>query len=130
MEIAMLSNHDAIATLAVRDLARAREFYEGKLGLEVDAVDDNSGVARYRTGKTLLLVYKSEHAGSNQATGVNFAVGREVDAIAKALAAKGVPFERYPESGVPMEGDVHIWGDFRTAWFQDPDGNILSLVSD
>lgn len=126
----MLSNHDAIATVAVRDLARAREFYEGKLGLEIDAVDDISGVARYRTGSSLLLVYKSEYAGTNRATAINFAVGKEVDAIAKDLAAKGVPFERYPEAGAPMEGDVHIWGDFRTAWFHDPDGNILSLVSD
>jgi catechol 2,3-dioxygenase-like lactoylglutathione lyase family enzyme len=126
----MLSSHDAIATIAVRDLARAREFYEGLLGLEVDAVDNVSGVARYRTGKTLLLVYHSQYAGTNKATGVNFAVGKEVDAIAKALAAKGVPFERYPQSGAPIEGDVHVWGDFRTAWFRDPDGNILSLVSD
>lgn len=126
----MLSAHDAIATVAVRDLARAREFYEGKLGLEVDAIDETSGVARYRTGKSLMLVYKSEYAGTNKATTINFAVGKEVDAIARDLAAKGVPFERYPETGVPMEGDVHIWGDFRTAWFRDPDGNILSLVSD
>ncbi len=125
----MLGNHEAIATLAVKDLARARRFYEDLLGLEAEQADEQSMVVSYKTGKTTMLVYESEFAGTNQATAVNFAVGQQVDYLTKELAKKGVTFERYDMGGAVHDGDVHVWGDFRTSWFKDPDGNILSLVS-
>ena len=125
----MLKDYNSIATLAVSDLARAREFYEGKLGLEPETLDETSGVVRYNTGATAMLVYESGFAGTNEATAVNFAVRDQVDIIARTLARKGVVFERYDQGGAVHEGDVHVWGEFRTAWFKDPDGNILSIVS-
>ena len=125
----MLKDKPAVATVAVRDLERGREFYGGVLGLE-ELGERNSEVATFRSGASQLMVYRSELAGTNQATAVNWQVGGEVDAIAAALASKGVPFERYEFEGVVHDGPVHVIGDFRTAWFRDPDGNILSLVSD
>ena len=125
----MLGHFDAIATLAVSDLRRSRRFYEDLLGLAVEMVDENSGVVRYRSGTTALLIYESQFAGTNQATAINFAVRDEVDIVTRTLARKGIVFERYEGGGARHEGDVHVWGDFRTAWFKDPDGNILSLVS-
>lgn len=129
----MLGEHEAIATLAVRDLAVARRFYEEQIGLEVIAADENSGVVRYRTGKTALMVYRSDFAAPGQATSVTFAVGKRVDAVVWTLADRGVTFERYEGGGARHEGHdglVHVWGDFRSAWFKDPDGNLISVVSD
>jgi catechol 2,3-dioxygenase-like lactoylglutathione lyase family enzyme len=126
----MLGDHDAIPTLAVRDLDAARRFYEGKLGLEPLAIDEQSGVVRYRSGRVTLMIYRSGFAGSNAATSISFAVGKQVDALVSQLAEAGVVFERYDTGGARHEGHVHVWGDYRTAWFKDPDGNILSLVSD
>ena len=44
------------------------------------------------------------------------------------MKAKGVKFEHYMP-GLKLQGDVHIGGDMKVAWFKDPDGNILNIVS-
>lgn len=60
---------------------------------------------------------------------VELPVGDKVDAMARALKAKGVNFEHYDLPRTHVEGDVHVAGERRIAWFKDPDGNILSMVS-
>lgn len=51
----------------------------------------------------------------------------DVDGIVSDLKSKGVVFERYDFPEVKHEGDVHVFGKRRTAWFKDPDGKILAL---
>ncbi|MEO5589846.1 MAG: VOC family protein [Gemmatimonadaceae bacterium] len=123
----MLNRADAIATIAVKDLTAARSFYEDKLGFEFVQGDEEM-VRRYRSGGSSLLVYKSEFAGTNQATTATWAVD-DVDKTATALKEKGIVFEHYDFPGVTLEGDVHVMGERRNAWFKDPDGNILSIVN-
>ena len=115
------------ATIAVSDLQRAREFYEHTLGLT--PVMDNPGGIVYRSGNSMVLVYPSEYAGTNQATAASWAVGDAFDAIVDELRAKGVTFEHYDDlPDTTREGDVHVSGDdFKGVWFEDPDGNILSV---
>jgi hypothetical protein len=60
---------------------------------------------------------------------VTWAVGDEVESLVRALKSKGVKFEHYDMPGMTRQGDVHIGGDMKVAWFKDPDGNILNLVS-
>jgi len=123
----MLGKKDAIATVAVKDLAAARRFYEDKLGLE-KGPDQSDQVSTYKTGGTRLVVYTSEFAGTNKATTVTWGVGGDFDEIVKSLQSKGVSFEHYDGlPGVTREGDVHRVGDFKLAWFKDPDGNIHHL---
>ena len=43
--------------------------------------------------------------------------------------AKGITFEHYDMPGMKREGDIHVDGDMKVAWFKDPDGNILNVVS-
>ena len=124
----MLKDQDIYATIAVRDLAKARKFYEGTLGLEPVATEGNE-VVTYKTGASKMMVYRSEYAGTNKATAATWVVGDEVDAIAMALKAKGVTFESYDWPEVRHDGDVHVMGELRNAWFKDPDGNILSIVN-
>ena len=54
----------------------------------------------------------------------------DVDAVVEDLNEKGVPFEHYEMPGMRLEGDVHVAGRMRAAWFQDPDGNVLALVNE
>jgi catechol 2,3-dioxygenase-like lactoylglutathione lyase family enzyme len=123
----MLGKKDAIATVAVKDLETAKRFYEDKLGLE-KGPDQSDQVSTYKTGGTKLVVYTSEFAGTNKATSVTWGVGGEFDEIVRSLQSKGVTFERYDGlPGVTREGDVHRVGDFKLAWFKDPDGNIHHL---
>jgi catechol 2,3-dioxygenase-like lactoylglutathione lyase family enzyme len=124
----VLAGADAVANLAVKDLAAARKFYEGVLGFT--KVDEEGGeLIIYRSGKTVFNVYRSDYAGTNQATAMTWPVGDLVEAVAEALAAKGVRFEHYDMPGMRREGDVHIAGDMKVAWFKDPDGNILNIAS-
>jgi catechol 2,3-dioxygenase-like lactoylglutathione lyase family enzyme len=118
-----------MATVAVRDLAAARRFYEEKLGLTPPSGPSQPGTAIYRCGGAELLVYQSGLGGSNRATAVSWRVGDDIGDIARALAAKGVAFEHYEMPNVRMDGDVHVFGTHRVAWFTDPDGNIHSLVN-
>jgi catechol 2,3-dioxygenase-like lactoylglutathione lyase family enzyme len=124
----MLGNIDAVANLAVKDLAVARRFYEDTLGLtQVDAEGDE--VVVYRSGKTRINVYRSSFAGTNQATAVTWQVGGDIERLAAALKAKGVRFEHYDMPDTKLVGDLHVMGDMKVAWFKDPDGNILNLIN-
>lgn len=122
----MLGRIDATANLAVKSLAAARKFYEGALGLEqIDA--DGDEVIVYKSGNSKLNVYKSEFAGTNQATAVTWDVD-DIDATVRALKGKGVEFEHYDMPGMTLKGDVHVADGMKAAWFKDPDGNILNVV--
>jgi predicted enzyme related to lactoylglutathione lyase len=123
----MLSNRDAAATIAVKNTKVAKKFYEGALGLEPEPTEEPS-VLEYKSGNSTILVYESKYAGTNKATAATWMVD-DVDGVVKDLKSKGVAFEHYDMPGMTLEGDVHVGGDRRVAWFKDPDGNILSVVS-
>ncbi|WP_312065893.1 VOC family protein [Brevundimonas sp.] len=111
--------------MAVKDLDRAKAFYSDVLELNL-ADTSNEGMLGYRTGSTWLTVYQSDFAGTNQANAVTWDVGVELDDIVAGLKDKGVTFEHYDDMG--RQGDIHVCGSLRLAWFKDPDGNILHLV--
>lgn len=121
----MLKNKNSSAIVAVKDLDRAKAFYSDVLGLNL-ADTSNEDMLGYRTGATWLTVYKSDFAGTNQANAVSWDVGVELDDIVGWLKGKGVVFEQY--DALPHEGDIHLCGALRLAWFKDPDGNVLHLV--
>ena len=124
----MLGNHEVGATLPVRDLDTARTFYEGTLGLK-PAMDQSPEAVVYASGRSMVLVYRSDYAGTNEATAATWAVGDELDSVIDDLRSKGVSFEHYDLPETTREGDVHVMGDTRGAWFKDPDGNIIALVN-
>jgi catechol 2,3-dioxygenase-like lactoylglutathione lyase family enzyme len=123
----MLKDRNSSAIIAVADLDRARRFYEQTLGLTV--ADDMGEVLSFATGGTHLVVYRSDEAGTNRANAVVWGVGEEIEAIVADLRGKGVSFEHYDLHGVDFADGLHRSGEFRMAWFKDPDGNILHLNS-
>jgi catechol 2,3-dioxygenase-like lactoylglutathione lyase family enzyme len=123
----MLRDTDAVATLAVKDLGVAAKFYEGTLGLSrIDGEGDD--VVVYESGDTTINVYRSSFAGTNKATALTWTVD-DVDDEVRKLKGKGVKFEHYDLPDTKREGDVHVSGDIKVAWFKDPDGNIHSVVN-
>ena len=123
----MLKNKASSAIVAVSDIGRARSFYGQALGLEL-IESDMPDVLTFKTGDTCLVVYKSDEAGSNRANAVVWDCGDQIDAIVAGLGASGVAFEHYADMpGVRLEGDLHVSGDMKMAWFKDPDGNVLHL---
>ena len=126
----MLSSAEAIATVGVRDIAKAREFYSTVLGLqEGDAGDCTQGeVLSFESGSSRIYVYRSEFAGGNQATAITWDVGDQIEEIVVDLKSKGASFEHYSMDGMRLEGDVHVGAGMKVAWLKDPDGNILSIA--
>jgi catechol 2,3-dioxygenase-like lactoylglutathione lyase family enzyme len=124
----MLNDSNAIATVAVRDLEVAAQFYRDTLGLrQVDAEGDEA--ITLRTGNTTINVYRSQHAGSNKATAVTWPVGDDLEGVVNDLKSKGVVFEHYDMPNSTRKGDIHVFGDLKVAWFKDPDGNIHNVVN-
>ena len=122
----MLGKADATPMIAVSDLDRARKFYEDILGLRAE--DDWGEGVTLTSGGTTVNVYKSEFAGTNKATALNFDVD-DIEAEVRELKDKGVFFEKYDLPGLEPQGDLYVGpGGFKTTWFKDPDGNILSLI--
>jgi catechol 2,3-dioxygenase-like lactoylglutathione lyase family enzyme len=124
----MLGNKQVAANIAVRNIEAAKKFYGGTLGLKQVGSEGDEVVA-YQSGGSTLLVYRSDYAGSNKATAATWTVGEDVEGVARDLKAKGVRFEHYDMPGLKLEGDVHVGHGMKVAWFKDPDGNILNLVS-
>lgn len=124
----MLAAKNVAANIAVNDMAKARKFYQDTLGLkEVERMEDD--VTVYRSGESSLIVYRSDFAGTNKATCATWSVGGDVDKVVRELKEKGVAFEHYDMPGTTLEGDVHVGFGMKVAWFKDPEGNILNIVS-
>jgi catechol-2,3-dioxygenase len=123
----MLKDSNATATIAVKDIEAAKRFYESVLGLTPLPATE-PGVVLFRTGTTSIVVYKSQFAGTNRATAATWTLDDDLEGVVQALKAKGVTFEHYDFPGMNREGDLHVAGKSRAAWFKDPDGNILALV--
>lgn len=125
----MLQDAPMYAYIPARDLARARQFYEGKLGFK-PGLQTNGGVV-YAFGKgTACFLYPTENAGTSKASQAFWSV-EDVDALMVTLKAKGVVFEEYPE----MEGERSAQGAVtaggaKAAWFKDSEGNILALIEE
>lgn len=127
----MLADAEAFSGFAVDDLDKAREFYEGTLGLRTTVLDAENGLMNLNlAGGRDTLLYVSPGFTPASYTMLNFKVD-DIDATVDELARRGVSFERYDqfpqdEKGVTREGD----GVPLIAWFKDPAGNILSVLQE
>jgi catechol 2,3-dioxygenase-like lactoylglutathione lyase family enzyme len=123
-----LSDCQVIPTIAVSDMSKAREFYEGVLGLS-NGEDKPDGGVRYPCGQgSEIHVYPSPgNAGKSTATLAGFEVS-DIEAAVDELIAKGLTFEQYDMDPIKTdERGIAQLGDSKGAWFKDPDGNILSV---
>src|SRR5215212_4740508 len=123
-----LKDHKVGATIAVADMDRAREFYEGKLGLEPGPMNEDAGVVYECGDGTSLLVYLSpEHAGKATATLATWEVD-DIEATVDELSGKGVRFETYAGIEGADERGIHPAGPGgRVAWCKDPEGNTIAI---
>jgi len=121
----MLNSFNFGATLPAADLARAKQWYEEKLGMTPE-MESDQGI-RYRTGSTFFDIYPTSYAGTAQ----NTAGGWEVEDIEKVVAElreRGVEFEEYDFPGLKTVDGIADLGVEKTAWFKDSEGNILAIA--
>jgi catechol 2,3-dioxygenase-like lactoylglutathione lyase family enzyme len=110
--------------IPVKDLQTARRFYEEVLGLPLEA-DEEAGLY-YRSGASLIGLYQTPSGGSAQHTLGGWDVD-DLEATIAALRARGVEFEEYDFPGLKTENGIAELGSERSAWFKDPEGNILAV---
>ena len=123
----MLNQLTVIPTIAVTDLARAREFYGDVLGLA--ELEEMAGGIVFESGEGTIFVYPSASAGTNQATYASWRT-HDIEPVLRDLKERGVEFEHYDDiQGMTREGDVHVMGTMKALWFRDPDGNILNVTA-
>ena len=126
----MLGQHNVVPTVAVTDLVKAREFYEGTLGLNVFMNEGEWGIV-YNAGTCNLLVYLSEFAGTNKATYFSFDVPADAfDNEVAILRSQGIKFDTFDldDSGTWEDG-VATTDNMKGVWFKDPDGNVLNVTT-
>jgi len=124
----MLSNAPVTTMLPVKDLNRARAFYEGKLGLKPVGLRPD-GKFTYDCGGATLALIPKEGGTKADHTAVSFRVPDIAASIAE-LERAGVRFEDYDFPGLKTVGHVCVLGAEKAAWFLDTEGNILCLHED
>ena len=120
----MLTDSKAFSGFAVPDIAAAREFYEGKLGLKTS--EENGLLTLHLAGDRPTLIYPKEDHTPAEYTILNFPVD-DIEAAVTSLGDRGVQFERLP--GVDEDGIFRQGGPL-IAWFKDPAGNWLAVLEE
>lgn len=123
----MLGNLKATSGFAVEDMDVARKFYGETLGLEIEVMSEEHGVAAlHLAGGYDVLMYRSPEMTPPSYTILNFEVD-DIDAAVAALAERGITIERYHDFEHDEQGIVRGPGP-QIAWFKDPSGNTLSVL--
>jgi catechol 2,3-dioxygenase-like lactoylglutathione lyase family enzyme len=124
-----LGRYKVAAGLAVSDMGRAREFYEGRLGLSVSIDSGDNVQYRCAEGSVMHVYLSPEHAGNSTATLASWGVD-DVESVVDELTEKDVAFERYEEGSIVTDekGIATFEGGAKVAYFRDPDGNTLSIA--
>jgi catechol 2,3-dioxygenase-like lactoylglutathione lyase family enzyme len=116
---------EATCILPVKDMARARRFYEQQLGLTVIG-DKPDGKFVYRCGGTEIALFPKPEGTQATHTAISFRVDDIGQAVA-LLRSRGVKFADYDLPGLKTVDSVCVLGSEKAAWFEDPEGNILCL---
>jgi predicted enzyme related to lactoylglutathione lyase len=123
----MLQDCPMYSYIPAKDIARARRFYEDKVGLRPKEETDGGVVYEFGAG-TAAFLYLTPNAGTSQASQAFWSV-KDVDAAIQSLKARGVQFERYDNMPGERSPQGAITADgAKAAWFKDSEGNIMALV--
>ena len=120
----MLNSCKMTGFVLTKDYEKARAFYEGKLGFEFVSLDQFALVMK--TEQNMIRISKVPDFTPLQSTVLGWEV-KDIVAVAKWLAGRGVAMEKYP---FVQDKELGIWsapGGAKVAWFKDPDGNVLGM---
>ena len=122
----MLQRSPMFAYIPVKDLARARQFYEKTVGLKPK--EERAGGVVYEFGEhTACFMYPTPNAGTSKASQAFWQVD-DVEREVAELKGRGVKFESYDMPGMKTENGIAVAGDAKAAWFKDSEGNTMALI--
>jgi predicted enzyme related to lactoylglutathione lyase len=121
----MLKDAPMYSYIPASDVARARRFYEEKLGFEPKHATADGVVYEFGKG-TACFLYSTPNAGTSKASQAFWEVS-DIEAEVADLEARGITLEKYDMPGVDEKGIVTA-GGARAAWFTDSEGNIMAVI--
>jgi len=122
----MLQQSPMYAYIPVKDLARARQFYEKKIGLKPK--DERAGGILYEfANHTLCFMYPTPNAGTSNASQAFWQVD-DIEGEVADLKSRGVKFEDYDTPQIKTKNGIAKPGDVKSAWFKDTEGNTMALI--
>lgn len=124
----MLANASVTTLLPVKDMPRARAFYEGCLGLQAGKLKPD-GKFEYAVGGSTLALFPKPEGTKAEHTAISFRVD-DIAASIEGLQRAGVVFEDYDLPGFKTVDHVCVLGSEKAAWFRDTEGNYLCLHED
>lgn len=122
----MLQKSPMYAYIPAKDLARARRFYEEKVGLKPKQ-EIAGGVTYEFAGGTACFLYPTPNAGTSRASQAFWQVDNVEREVAE-LKSRGVTFEEYDVPGMKTVNGIATGDGEKAAWFKDSEGNIMALV--
>jgi predicted enzyme related to lactoylglutathione lyase len=123
----MFKDSKAFSGFSSNEIAASKTFYAETLGLDVS--EEMSGLGLHLAGGGEVFIYPKDDHVPATFTVLNFPVD-DIDAAVDGLAAAGVGFERYEGFDQDEKGIARGDEGPAIAWFKDPAGNILSVLSD
>jgi catechol 2,3-dioxygenase-like lactoylglutathione lyase family enzyme len=112
--------------IPAKDVARARQFYEQKLGFRPK--EELAGGVVYECGEgTACFLYPTPNAGTSKASQAFWQVA-DVEREVAELEARGVKFEDYDMPGMKAQNHIFTGGGAKAAWFRDSEGNIMAVI--
>ncbi|SHM97038.1 VOC family protein [Mucilaginibacter sp. OK098] len=127
----MFKNTKAFSGFSVNDMQKAKEFYNGILGIEVS--ENDMGIMTLKiAGGTNIVVYPKPNHEPATFTILNFAIA-DIDKAVDELIKAGVKFEQYDFGEIKTDEKGIMRGNGYgpdIAWFKDPAGNILSVLKE
>jgi catechol 2,3-dioxygenase-like lactoylglutathione lyase family enzyme len=121
----MLQNAPMYSYIPVKDVDRARRFYEEKLGFKPRQLTADGVVYEFGQG-TACFLYPTPNAGTSQASQAFWQV-EDIEQEVAELMALGVKFEKYDLPNVDEKG-ISTDGGAKAAWFKDTEGNIMAVI--
>ena len=122
----MLQRSPMYAYIPVKDVSRARQFYEQKLGFK--PAREQAGGVFYEFGEhTGCFMYPSPNAGTSKASQAFWQVD-DIEREVAELKSRGVTFEDYDVPGMKMQNSIATGGGAKAAWFKDSEGNIMAVI--
>ena len=122
----MLQTSPMYAYIPAKDVTRARQFYEQKLGFQPKE-EIAGGVTYEFADHTACFLYPTPNAGTSKASQAFWQV-KDIDREVAELKSRGVTFEEYDMPGMKMQNSVVVAGGAKAAWFKDTEGNILAVI--
>lgn len=122
----MLADSKATSGFAVSDMDRAKQFYGETLGLPIEVMSEEFGVAALKLNGGDVLMYLNPEMTPASYTMLNFEVD-DIDAAVEELGSRGIGFERYEGFDHDEKGIVRGPGP-QIAWFKDPSGNVIAVL--